>query len=91
MHERYTWLKDSKAKRRRRLDDKTVKLLRFVTTRMDRTNDSREKRSKGRQIAAEWDTMYSDWAYRGDTRTMWRDYNRALRQVAPIAARKDGL
>lgn len=91
LQERYAWPKGPKAKRRRRLDDKTLKLLRFITSRMDRVNDSREKRSKGSQIAAEWDAVYPEEAYRGDTRTMWRDYNRALQQVAPIATRNDSL
>lgn len=91
MSERYNWSKGSKAKRQRRLDDKTLKLLRFVTARMDQINDSREKRNKGSRIAAEWDEMCPEWAYRGDTRTMWRDYSRALQSVAPIAARNDSF
>ncbi len=89
MSERYNWSKGPKAKRQRRLDDKTLKLLRFVTARMDQLNDPREKRRKGRQIAAEWDAVFAEWAYRGDTRTMWRDYNRALQSVASVAARND--
>lgn len=51
MSERYNWSKGSKgskAKRQRRLDDKTLKLLRFITTRMDQLNDPCEKRNKGR-------------------------------------------
>jgi hypothetical protein len=39
-------------------------------------------------VAAAWDAEYPEWAYRGDTRTMWLDYNRTLRQVAPETARK---
>jgi hypothetical protein len=77
-----------KAKRRRRLSDKSLKLLRFITDRIDRI-DHRGRRPNGRDVAAQWDATYPEWAYRGDTRTMWRDYNRALRQVVPTVVRKD--
>ncbi len=84
MGERYS---GHKAKWRRRLSDKYLKLLRFVTDRID----SYGQRPKGREVVAEWDTEYPQWAYRGNTRTMWRDYNRALQRVAPTAAKKRDL
>lgn len=74
-----------KAKRRRRLSDKNLKLLRFITERIDH----RGRRPNGGEATAQWDAAYPDWAYRGDTRTMWRDYSRALRQVTPTVARKE--
>jgi hypothetical protein len=81
--ERYSGRKVSdenlKPKRRRRLPDKSLKLLRFITGRID----YRGRRPNGREVAAQWDAAYPDWAYRGNTRIMWRDYKRALRAVAP--------
>jgi hypothetical protein len=71
-----------KVKRRRRPADKNLKLLRFVTDRIDH----RGRRPNGREVAAQWDAAYPDWAYRGNTRRLWRDYKRALQQVAPEAA-----
>jgi hypothetical protein len=71
-----------KAKSVRRISDKNLKLLRFITDRID----SRGRRPRGKDVAASWDAKHPEWAYRGDTRTMWRDYNRALQQVAPEAA-----
>jgi len=79
----------SKAKRQRSLGPKTIPLLRFITARIDRIDDSHERRAKGRKIAAQWDAMYPCWAYRGDTRTMWRDYSRALEQVVPSSSDKN--
>jgi hypothetical protein len=61
------------------MSDKNLKLLRFVTDRIDH----RGQRPRGKDLAIAWDVEYPEWAYGGDTRTMWRDYNRALRQVAP--------
>lgn len=83
--ERYTV---SGAKRQRGPQEKSLKLLRFVTASMDRIDDPSERRTKGREIAARWDVMHPPWAYRGDTRTMWRDFNRALNSVAPAIARQ---
>jgi hypothetical protein len=45
--------------------------------------DHRDRRPNGREVVAKWDAAYPEWTYRGNTRTMWRDYNRALRAVAP--------
>lgn len=63
----------------RRISDKNLKLLRFITDRIDH----RGRRPRGKDLVLAWDAEYPTWAYRGDTRTMWRDYNRALRAVAP--------
>jgi hypothetical protein len=89
------WMGDryggTQAKRQRRPGEKTLKLLRFITARMNYIDDSDEKRAKGREVAAQWDARYPEWAYQGDTpntRTMWWDYNRALQQVAPSASSK---
>ena len=68
-----------KARSIRRIPDKNLKLLRFITDRIDH----RGRRPVGKDVAAAWDAEHPEWAYRGDTRTMWRDYNRALRAVAP--------
>lgn len=76
MNERYG---SSKAKRQRRLSAKNLKLLRFVTDRIDYQG----RLPRGRDVVSEWDAEYPMWSYRDDTRTMWRDYNRALQQVAP--------
>lgn len=76
----------SKAKRRRRLSDKNLRLLRFITDRVD--NRGRVPKDRGAEVAAEWDAEYPEWAYRGNTRGMWRDYNRALREVVPEVTRK---
>jgi hypothetical protein len=35
------------------------------------------------------ETAYPYWAYRGDTRAMGRDYNRALRAVTPQIVSSD--
>lgn len=83
MNERYG---GSKAKRRRRLSDKNLKLLRFITDRID--DRGRAPKDRGAEVAAEWDAEYPEWAYRGNTRGMWRDYARALREVAPEATQK---
>jgi hypothetical protein len=56
--------------------------LRFITDRIDH----RGRWGVGRDVAAQWDAAYPDWAYRGNTRRMWRDHKRALQQVAPEAA-----
>jgi hypothetical protein len=69
-------------KRRRRPSDKNLKLLSFITERIDH----RGRRPQGKEVAAEWDAKYPEWAYKGDTRTMWRDYKRALKAVARTAA-----
>jgi hypothetical protein len=71
-----------KVKSVRRISDKNLKLLSFITDRID----YRGNRPEGKDVAAVWDAKYPEWAYRGDTRTMWRDYNRALKQVAPEVA-----
>jgi hypothetical protein len=68
-----------RAKSVRRISDRNLKLLRFVTDRIDH----RGERPRGKDVAAAWDAEYPEWAYGGDTRTMWRDYNRTRRQVAP--------
>jgi hypothetical protein len=82
MNERYGGLK---AKRRRRLSQKSIRLVRFLNDRIDHHG----RRPNGRDFVAEWDAMYPDWSYRGDTRSMWRDFNRALRAVAPETVQKD--
>jgi hypothetical protein len=86
-----SWLNEhyggEKAKRRRRLSDKNLKLLRFVTERLDH----RGQRPRGKDVAAAWDAEHFErpkWLYHGDTRSMWRDYNRALQEVAPSVAGK---
>jgi hypothetical protein len=70
------------AKSVRRLREKNLKLLRFVVAR----TDNRGQRPSGKEVVAEWDREQPQWAYHGDTRSMWRDYNRALKHVAPTLA-----
>lgn len=82
----------------RRISDKNLKLLRFVTERID----SRGRRPDGKALVAEWDAQewVREWdaqkeveenprkraSYKGETRRFWRDYNRALHSVAPSAS-----
>ena len=80
----------------RRVSDKNLKLLRFVTERIDSRGHRPEN---GKALVAEW---VREWdaqkeveenprkraSYKGDTRRFWRDYNRVLRLVASTAAPK---
>lgn len=61
----------------RRLSDKNLKLLRFVVERTDPTGP----KPKGKELVKEWDLENPQWAYGTDTRTFWRDYNRARNAV----------
>ena len=61
----------------RRLGDKTLKLLRFVTERIDPTGPA----PRGRELVARWNRENPQWAYSRDTRRFWRDYNRARQSV----------
>ncbi len=61
----------------RKLSDKNLKLLRFV---VERTGSTGPK-PKGKELVKEWDLENPQWAYGTDTRTLWRDYNRARNAV----------
>lgn len=83
----------------RRISDKNLKLLQFVTECID----SRRRRPQdGKALVAEWDAQewVREWdaqkeveenprkrdSYKGDTRRFWRDYNRVLHLVASSAS-----
>jgi hypothetical protein len=74
----------------RRLEDKSLKLLQFVTERMDSlalTPEERKltprqlKRRMGPRLVEDWDKENPDDAYEGNTWRFWRDFNRARRAV----------
>jgi hypothetical protein len=58
-----------------------LKVVRFITDRIDH----RGLHPKGREGVTKWDAAYADRACGGNTRTMWRDYHRALRAIAGMA------
>lgn len=50
-----------------------------------------EKKPKGRDLVREWDEQYPDWAYHGDTRRFWRDYQHTRRRIAYPVTRRPPL
>jgi hypothetical protein len=74
----------------RRLEDKSLKLLQFVTERMDPlalTPEERKltlrqlKRRMGSSLVADWDKENSKDVYGVNTWKFWRDFNRVRRAV----------
>ena len=62
----------------RKLGNKSLKLLRFVTERIDPTSPVTE----GEMLVEEWNRENPQWAYgKDDTRTFWRDYNRVRKAI----------
>jgi hypothetical protein len=69
-------------RRNRRLEPKTLALLRFVNERVDVANLSRsERRQCAPQLVAAWDRENPDDSYNGNTREFWKAYHRARRAV----------
>jgi hypothetical protein len=68
-------------RRNRRLETKSLELLRFVNERVDVAGLSRaERRRVAPGLVAAWDKAHPDDAYDGNTREFWKAYHRA-RQV----------
>jgi hypothetical protein len=69
-------------RRNRRLEPKTLELLRFVNERVDVANLSRsERRQCAPQLVVAWDRENPDDSYNGNTREFWKAYHRARRAV----------
>jgi hypothetical protein len=75
--------------------EKTIKLMRFIIDRVylelgvySLDLSEGERKSLGKRLVAEWNQTEwvqknPKWAYgKGDTRTFWRDFNRALQTLA---------
>jgi hypothetical protein len=85
----------------RRLEDKSLKLLQFVTERVDPlglTPEEREltprqlRRRMGQKLVDAWDKENPGDTYGSNTRKFWRDFNRARRAVlSPEYARIDNV
>jgi hypothetical protein len=61
-------------------------LFSFVTEKIGPAPLSpKEKRHVAPELVAEWDKRHPQWAYGEDTRTFWRDYNLARRQITSPA------
>jgi hypothetical protein len=77
-------------RRARRLEEKSLKLLRFVTERMDPltlTDEERKmtprqlRRRRGPRLVAAWDRENPKHPYEGNTWKFWRDYDRIRQAV----------
>jgi hypothetical protein len=69
-------------RRNRRLEPKTLELLRFVNERVDVANLSRsERRQCAPQLVAAWDRENPDDSYNGNTREFWKACRRSRRAV----------
>lgn len=69
-------------RRNRRLDPKTLDLLRFVNERVRVADLSRsERRRLAPELVAAWDRKNPDKSYNGNTREFWKAYHRARRAV----------
>ena len=69
-------------RRNRRLETKSLELLRFVNERVDVTSLSRgERRRVAPGLVAAWDKAHPDDSYDGNTREFWKAYTRARRAV----------
>jgi hypothetical protein len=69
-------------RRNRRLESKSLELLRFVNEQVNVANLSRgERRKKGSELVAAWDKENPDDSYNGNTREFWKAYHRARRAV----------
>jgi hypothetical protein len=67
----------------RPIGPKSCTIFSFVNERVGPTPlPPKEKRRVGRELVQAWDKRYPQWAYDGDTRTFWRDYNLARTQLA---------
>jgi hypothetical protein len=68
--------------RARGLEDKSLRLLRFVNERVNVASLSRkERRRLAPSLVAAWDEENAEDAYEGNTWKFWRDYHRARRAV----------
>jgi hypothetical protein len=68
--------------RARGLEDKSLRLLRFVNERVNVASLSRkERRRLAPSLVAAWDEEYPEDAYEDNTSKFWRDYNRARQAV----------
>jgi hypothetical protein len=85
--------------RSRRLDDVSLKLLEFVTERIDPltlTPEEREltprqlKRRMGPKLVAAWDKENPKNRYEGNTWKFWRDFSRVRRAVLSPSLQWDG-
>ncbi len=69
-------------RRNRRLERKTLDLLRFVNERVKVADLSRgERRRLAPELVAAWDKENPDESYNGNTREFWKAYHRARRAV----------
>ena len=46
------------------------------------TNLQYVKVPEGKELVKEWNEMYPEWSYGGDTKNFWRDFNRIRKSVA---------
>jgi hypothetical protein len=69
-------------RRNRRLETKSLELVRFVNERVDVASLSRaERRRVAPGLVAAWDRENPDDSYNGNTREFWKAYHRARRAV----------
>jgi hypothetical protein len=69
-------------RRIRRLEPKSLELLRFVNDRVNVADLSRvERRKKAPELVAAWNEENPDDSYNGNTREFWKAYHRARRAV----------
>jgi hypothetical protein len=74
--------KELLGKHNRPVGPKNRTLFSFVTERIGPVSlPPNEKRRVAPELIAEWDKRCPHWAYGKDTRTFWRDYNLARRQI----------
>jgi hypothetical protein len=63
--------------------DKQTRLFRFVSSKTDPYGLNKKERTKiAKRLISEWDKENPDDAYGSDTRRFWRDYDRAVLQIA---------
>jgi hypothetical protein len=63
--------------------NKQIRLFRFVSSRTDPYGlDKKERAEVAKALILEWDQKHPGEAYGSDTRRFWRDYDRALVQIA---------
>jgi hypothetical protein len=69
-------------RRTRRLEQKTLDLLRFVDERVNVADLSRaERRKQAPALVAAWDKERPDDSFEGNTKEFWKAYHRARQAV----------
>jgi hypothetical protein len=67
----------------RPIRDKQTRLFRFVFSRIESYGlEKKERAEAAKKLISEWDRNNPDDAYGSDTRRFWRDYDRAVLQIA---------